>query len=244
MPSRWTFSTWPGRVTAVRASGTLCPSRCSICIVNPTRASRSGMRTFVWRSLLRRSNRGCAAVLTTKTTSPAVMSGPWSASIGNSILWPSGIPGTIEMSMLFSPLTTFAPLHRLHLLLKILPVPPHALHWTWTCWKKPGPSWCFSMRTPRPWHEGQVLTSSGFSAPEPEHDGQITCLLICASSSRPLYRSSSETSKSTTMFGPLRSRCCCCPPPPKPKRSAKLNMPPPPPCWLFMFLSPSSPCWS
>jgi hypothetical protein len=60
--------------------------------------------------------------------SPGVQSGRWSPARGNVIRWSSAIPFSMCIVKCVMPRSTFLPWHTWHVLVMILPRPPHFGH--------------------------------------------------------------------------------------------------------------------
>mmetsp|Transcript_5762 Transcript_5762/g.14234 ORF Transcript_5762/g.14234 Transcript_5762/m.14234 type:complete len:306 (+) Transcript_5762:364-1281(+) len=220
MPSPLMRMTCPGRVTPVRLTVTVWPSRCLKLVSKPSSAARSGIESFMLSVSRLRLNIGLGTDLSLSTTSPGIWPGFCSLSYLNTMSSPSGIPFSMVALSVFS--------SRLHFSLDST--------MTSCCTIMPGPALrCtifFSFgQAPHSLQRGVCIFFLQFL--------HTMRRLIVALFSFPTYRSSSVTGSSISMFRPLLLSCR----PPPPKNMSKGE--PPCSCWCSRPLRAAAmPVWS
>mmetsp|Transcript_36702 Transcript_36702/g.75247 ORF Transcript_36702/g.75247 Transcript_36702/m.75247 type:complete len:210 (+) Transcript_36702:119-748(+) len=151
MPSplmEMTCSQW---VTSVRLISTLCPSKCSMTLLKPTRLSSSVIGKWICRSSPRRSKCGCGIWFTTNTRSPGMWPTASSATCSNFTVSPCFMPACTSTVSWISSSSVIPCGHALQLVFHALPRATQDASATCTCCTNPGASCCMRTLMPGPW---------------------------------------------------------------------------------------------
>mmetsp|Transcript_917 Transcript_917/g.2838 ORF Transcript_917/g.2838 Transcript_917/m.2838 type:complete len:218 (+) Transcript_917:206-859(+) len=198
MPSPVMRSTSPGRVTPSAAMVTMRPSRCSISLRKPRRASRSVSVSAARRWFPSRVKRGCGFSRSTRTTSPGICLGRCSDMRSKVISMPAAMPRSMTASSVVS--------SSLHFSLEGTS--------SCCCTNMPAPTWRCTVRT-SPGHRPHLAQRSRLaSVSAREQPRHTTRRRMRAATLPPLYMSSRDTSRFIRTSGPLLPRPRPPPPPP------------------------------
>mmetsp|Transcript_22547 Transcript_22547/g.72658 ORF Transcript_22547/g.72658 Transcript_22547/m.72658 type:complete len:307 (-) Transcript_22547:300-1220(-) len=204
IPSPLILMLCPGLVTPLLLMVTVWPSRCVKEVSKPSSAARSGIAIFIESVSRLRLKNLCATGFSLKTTSPGIWPGFCSDSYLKVICSESGIPFSIVALSDFSSRLHFSFDSTITSCCTIMPGPARR----WTIFFSFG-------QAPHPWQRGTFGFFLQFR--------QTIRRLMVADFSLPMYKSSSVTGKSISVFRP---RFDCSLPPPPPKNMSKGEPPP------------------